>query len=704
MRGERARSIGFTMHRFLTIPSLLLIAQPLPSQPTTGTPLDQLAVADLKKMVETANRNAPTPAIAPAEAGLRRCETTDAKEALWFAKALARDLTTLSDYPRARAYADRALSLATSLGLPAERVTSGLLKASALMGARDYTSAMALLARDILPTAQADADQHPDDIEAKKRLARVHRVRGNLSSNLSRFPDAVEGHTQALRIYDRIGDHRGQALAHDALSSTYLAMGKPQEAEQAASTAVKLSANLDDESLRAGFILSLANAYGALDNPDRQTEELAKARALAAKVQDDYTVLTCDVNLADASLRKKDYQATLRYATEAVTLSIAAKDEASTAISRINQGIALNRLGRFKDGLAAIREGREYFLKLGDSASELPEITKIMAEESAFAGDYKQAYEFHLEFKRLTDLLTKSEDQKRIAEALASYENDKKELKITALLHEQRAQKALRNLWVALTGLGLVVVGILALGRKRLRSANQALEEMSLRDPLTGLANRRYLTTRIHEDLAQINRYHRNNSLSTADPARMAGNIDVLFVMIDLDHFKAVNDHHGHGAGDAVLRQFAAVLTSTMRDSDTVVRWGGEEFFVVAKNAARADAHIVVERIRSAVANHPFALDNGHTIHKTCSIGYAIYPFAPGVPGGITWERVAEIADQCLYAAKRSGRDRWVGVQATESPDRSALAEALNDEISVAELVAKGLLAAKTSDNQAIVW
>src|SRR5690348_13575550 len=160
--------------------------------------------------------------------------------------------------------------------------------------------------------------------------------------------------------------------------------------------------------------------------------------------------------------------------------------------------------------------------------------------------------------------------------------------------------------------------------------------------------------------------------------------------MVDLDHFKEVNDTYGHAAGDLVLQQVATILQEATRDTDTVVRWGGEEFLVVARNAARKDAVVLVERIRSRVEAHAFDLGDGSTIRRTCSIGFALMPFLCADPDYMSWEEVVDVADHCLYVAKRSGRDAWVGVL----PQTDVTAEGLGMHVAsrLSELVATPML------------
>ncbi|MFP5248170.1 MAG: diguanylate cyclase, partial [Thermoanaerobaculia bacterium] len=171
----------------------------------------------------------------------------------------------------------------------------------------------------------------------------------------------------------------------------------------------------------------------------------------------------------------------------------------------------------------------------------------------------------------------------------------------------------------------------------QLEEAYAQIEQASLTDPLTQLRNRRFLEQVIASDV---------------EMALRRGE-DLVFLLVDLDHFKAVNDTYGHAAGDAVLVQMAGILRTTFRASDHVVRWGGEEFLIVARFIPRANADELAEKLRAAVESHAFALADGTVLRKTCSIGVAAFPSAR-----LTWEQVVNLADEALYAAKRGGRNQ----------------------------------------------
>ncbi|MGH8076257.1 MAG: ligand-binding sensor domain-containing diguanylate cyclase, partial [Lysobacter sp.] len=211
----------------------------------------------------------------------------------------------------------------------------------------------------------------------------------------------------------------------------------------------------------------------------------------------------------------------------------------------------------------------------------------------------------------------------------------------------------------------LQLEALVAARTRDLLLANAAVEEASMVDPLTGLKNRRYLSAFLPEELARCVRQQRaNKDQRSVLPGR---NTDLCLLLVDLDHFKSVNDSHGHAGGDAVLRQVGQVMRAACRESDVVVRWGGEEFLILARNADRAQAHVLASTVCDAVRSHSFDLGNGVVLSMTCSIGFTAFPLVLGQPDRFGWEEAVDLADQCLYAVKKSGRNGWVGCLVKDS-------------------------------------
>jgi diguanylate cyclase (GGDEF)-like protein len=201
----------------------------------------------------------------------------------------------------------------------------------------------------------------------------------------------------------------------------------------------------------------------------------------------------------------------------------------------------------------------------------------------------------------------------------------------------------------------------LAQANAELAQAHRAVEEASLTDPLTGLHNRRFLWRHVDADVALALR-----SRFGGEAPREPG--DLVFFLVDVDHFKRINDQHGHAVGDEVLVEMGRRLRAVFRESDHVVRWGGEEFLGVARGAAREDGARVAERLRVAVAGTPFVLSSGKALAVSCSVGYAALPLVAAHRHALGWEDTVAIADEALYQAKAAGRDGWAGFEESGEP------------------------------------
>ena len=183
----------------------------------------------------------------------------------------------------------------------------------------------------------------------------------------------------------------------------------------------------------------------------------------------------------------------------------------------------------------------------------------------------------------------------------------------------------------------LVAVGFLA---SVLIEYQQYLSHLATEDPLTRLLNRRGMQDALQVTLAHASRHHKPTSA----------------LMVDIDHFKQVNDSFGHEVGDQVIRQVADFLERLSRQSDVVARTGGEEFLVVLPDTGLDSARVLAERVRATIGDHPMVIDN-QRIKVTVSVGVAC------LEGDTNIDDLAQEADRALYLAKRGGRNRVASVE-----------------------------------------
>lgn len=174
-----------------------------------------------------------------------------------------------------------------------------------------------------------------------------------------------------------------------------------------------------------------------------------------------------------------------------------------------------------------------------------------------------------------------------------------------------------------------------AIQRRELRAALEQVQKLAVRDVLTGLHNRRFMQDKLDQCVKRFDRYGERFAVA----------------LVDLDHFKQINDQHGHKVGDEALQAFAAAATQVLRETDTVGRWGGEEFLVVLPNATGHKAEVAMRRLREALS-HTAVSASAPGLRVRFSSGIAVHD----APGNVM--QILERADKALYQAKRDGRDR----------------------------------------------
>jgi diguanylate cyclase (GGDEF)-like protein len=230
-------------------------------------------------------------------------------------------------------------------------------------------------------------------------------------------------------------------------------------------------------------------------------------------------------------------------------------------------------------------------------------------------------------------------------------------------------------LWSAMALVAAALVLTSARRRARVKLAlleRDTLRRESLTDPLTGLHNRRFLMSWLEKEMPKVVREYRAKGAAGAAPGA-----DLLLLLVDVDHFKSINDRHSHAVGDRVLTRIAGVLTEHVRGSDLAVRWGGDEFLVVTRSFERTRAAESAERLRAAVealGSKPAAAGDPPA---TVSIGFAPFPFLPHQPDALTWEQTLELADHALHVTKQRRRNSYTGLRATAGLTAASVLEFL---------------------------
>ena len=325
--------------------------------------------------------------------------------------------------------------------------------------------------------------------------------------------------------------------------------------------------------------------------------------------------------------------------------------------------LALGRVAEAKADMTHVLDLWQRDTGPGQRSVALREFGDALAK----AGDVAGALDLFHKEEALSKEIRAANKMSAEAELRARYDQESQKRRIELLARDNQLKSAelgnqmlTRRLWM-FAGAAMVLLGVLAvLMYLRMRELNRTLVKHeallrahSERDALTGLANRR-----------QFREVMRVRGGERAFKGAL--------LMVDVDHFKRVNDHYGHASGDRVLVEVARRLSAAMRGDDLVARWGGEEFLAFAPNVEGAELDQLAERIRVAMNATPVALDGGAPIEVSVSIGYAAFPLpASHVP--VTWEQAVNLADLSLYTAKNHGRNCAVGIVRTTAGSADAL-------------------------------
>ncbi len=521
----------------------------------------------------------------------------------------------------------------------------------------------------VLNLSAADEDALP----VMWRL-RLYTSRASSAEEGGKFDDALEDRLKALRAAEAIGEPRRVAGAMSGLAALYRRKGDLDQArdwlDQALALA-KAQARPDDV-LLTDLYVNLGTIQTDQERYAEAADSYEKALAIAVRDGDDSTRALMLGNLADLGLRTKDYPRALRLGTEALALATETKDRGSQNLAKHNMGVAQIAMGRVAEGRALVLEA----IAAEREAGHVTSVAEGLLELGQYlerAGDFEGAMKAFAEYRGLADNLEREDRRKAVLEAQQRLNDDRRSAERENLMKttELNAAKAeARRLQLALWGLLLAcgaagVVLLVKLSRRTreanlaLAQSNEVLAEQSERDPLTGLGNRHLLQRLL------------------AEPRRAKGAVGSLF-LVDVDHFKQINDVHGHAGGDQVLIELAERLRSAVRDGDAVLRWGGEEFLVLTDAHDSPAAQALAQRVLSNIAKTPVTLTSGTTVPVSVSMGFARFPLLD-VEGDLSWESALELVDQLMYRAKSHGRNQAWSLESAHNARADELLALLAD-------------------------
>lgn len=488
----------------------------------------------------------------------------------------------------------------------------------------------------------------PASAELQEAFARAY---GNLYFDAGHFGLALEHQLDALKWAARLPSGRQRATLYRlaTIAELYNAMGRPEDALRQADAGLAMTASAPAD---PGNLVSLLGARALaliqLGRLPEAAKSVEKAEQLGNRKPPDFNTLRTAATRATLELAMDRPDRALQAVKRLQDLAGQQQNEYYRTRATLLQGQARIAAGDIGPGLDEMRAGIAVFERQGQMIDVLDglerEIRALRAQhawpETVAALEQRQA---------LWSRLFRSGQALAVAE-LARQREAAQRQRIAALATQvrlERAQVRAGRLQLALLSvlamLAVGIAGLLLRSRQRTRRERDRLAHAVRHDPLTGA-------------------FSRYEFQSRTDAAASGAADGKALLLLDLDDFKAINDAHGHAAGDVVLKTVVARLQQAMQPGEEIYRWGGEEFLLVLDGRTDASLEQAIETLRHAVIDSPIDWD-GRRLAVTLSGGLVRHPLAPGwaatLADGLRW------ADAAMYAAKHAGRNRVLQVRLT---------------------------------------
>jgi diguanylate cyclase (GGDEF)-like protein len=509
--------------------------------------------------------------------------------------------------------------------------------------------------------AAAEAELKAIDINSIRSDSERYRVvslRGYVLRVLGQDEAALPFLEQALDLANKMHDDFRGLHAILSLARIYIDSGNFDHAAVLLQSARSLATRLGDE---AGMVETEERVADIADRRGNRTEErrasLAGLEHAKRSGSSKFLELAL-LNLGDSYLKTRDFAESLKYSKQVLPIIMRTNHRDDEQIALFNEGLAYIGLGSIKAGEKLAEDAIAQSLA-GSDFLDAKELLREYANALEHAGYLMMAIQAYHRYDEISEKSMTNTRQRAFLELSAQFDDERRARELELLrrdnelkVSEMREQRLRQQLILAGAVFIAFICAALAWAFARVSKANERLRFNSEHDPLTGLSNRRYFNERV----------------LAVDGGRPVGGCVLL---ADLDHFKRINDTYGHPAGDAVLAAMSQRLAAALRDSDKLVRWGGEEFLAVLGPMTPAQADLTAQRLLHAVRREP-VMWNGHMIHCTISIGYASFPME-GSTTDISLDSAISLVDNALYVAKRRGRDRACLIKVLSARDEKEL-------------------------------
>lgn len=497
-------------------------------------------------------------------------------------------------------------------------------------------------------------------------IRRLNSAYGVMYRISGKFDLSLEHYLIALPLADKLPRRKIESKLYtlESIAGLYYDMKDPEKALATTKEAIALSPLANAPKTLASLTMLQGLVLSDLGRQDEAIVAYKKAMQIGIDASMPGTITTALNNISDHYLVTRDFKNAEIYAKRAIENGQKFGEKESTITPHVNLGFALMGQGKVKQGQELVRSGIDYY-KNAKAIIDVEAISYELALALESAGLYKEAFDELKENRKLSNELYRSDRASAVAGLQEKFNANEREKQIELLAKENDLKDAdikNRHLQQIVTILGavltvLVGIFIFLLYRKvrktneELQKANKQLEFHAVRDPLTGLHNRRSFVEMMKSRTSIIENERRDINNDLPD----------CLVLMDIDLFKQINDTWGHSVGDAVLKEVALRLTNCVRESDMVLRWGGEEFLIYSPKSSPEQITKLVERVLASVGSSVIQVDK-YQIPVTVTAGFVSLPFSGVSEKDCGWEKTLQMADMALYLGKAHGRNRAYGL------------------------------------------
>jgi diguanylate cyclase (GGDEF)-like protein len=603
--------------------AVVLLASPTPFAAST---------ADETRLLEHKVAADPRKAIAEAREDLAKAEAAGHERARLLAlRLLAMAYDALDENPGLREATRKGLPLALELG--DKPVEVELITAEAMSLFNEGRHAEAIRRHDrAIAIAQAQG--------LERELAKALIAKAHVLSGQERSSEAMALLLKSHALLEKRGEKLLMSGALSAMGNILTVEGAAPEQLLRAVEYHKRALDLIDPKVSryeaSTIYYNLGVVFAALKDYPESFKWLEKCLAIAREIDDPHSLAFVSYRLGSIELgRNREDLAVPRFEA-ALPGFRAAENVALEFLTHLGLARAYAAQKKRRESLAALASAQALAKKL-DSPGRDVQIQEGAGDTYARLGDFEQAYEAMRMLRQAERRAETAANQKLSQELQARFEAKQRQTENELLRAEGQVQEAHRIVLVMALSVAALVVVALVFYLMRQARQNRRFAALAMRDDLTGLPNRRSIL-----EFARMQ-----------FRGRRAADSGLVLALIDIDHFKSINDQLGHSVGDDVLREFGAVGLQALRAEDRLGRFGGEEFVLVMPGVDVALVPTVFDRLRAAVnASRAKGYPEGRPL--TFSMGATA-----ARPGDPDLDAIIKRADEALYRAKNNGRDRF---------------------------------------------